>query len=363
MSTVSPPRPILKRPPPPLDAPLLSATFKVEFSPHVHFPPSPALVTAILSPKPVLDEHDGAQIILQTSKFPADVPTATFDFGSSDSDSDDSANRTKSQSRPSIRFTKVPNSPIPRARSQQEIDKALSFLPCPLSPFPRSPKLKITRPSFLKSRTSPVEKNKTASLFNRRSQKSSTSRPPALVVPGLSPSSAPRFVPPGLWPHAPLSPVPESPMVTVECPSSDEASDVTTSTLRSAFWRSISVQKGSDDDDDDNDNDDNDERSPDSLTFVPPGLASPPPASPYPIFMFGTRADRTLWSPRLPRKAAAPGVVPDELSLSSPAIFSPGTMACAAENFELMMSPAPNDPVASFSSFGAALEYLEARRD
>ena len=361
MSTISSPRPILKslstvlkRPPPLNQTDLLSATLKVEFSPgftspHVHFPPSPVLSTIIAVDKNGNHSTDGSQYIVHTTKLRADVPTATFDYSitsssDSSSDSDDSNSEIKSK-RPSIRFAKIPNSPIPRARSQQEIDKALSFLPH--SPFPRSPKLKnvtIPRPSFFKSKKElNAKRSSTLAPSSPRGNQGRKSKPTALEVRG---SYGLRFAPPGLMPHTALSPVPESPAVIVDCPSSDEATDSTTSTLRSAFWRSVSVHQSSGDES---------ESSSDSLTLLSPSLpsSSPPPASPYPIFMFGRRTDGTLWSPGLPRKSL-------KGSLEEPSVFSPATIAFTEKTFESMMSPAPKDKISSFPSFAAAMEYLGA---
>jgi hypothetical protein len=366
MSTISSPRPILKslssvpkRPPPLNQGDLFSATLKVEFSPgftspHVHFPPSPALSTIIAVDKKgyhstVSPKVDGSQYIVHTTKLRADVPTATFDYSitsssDSSSDSDDSNSEIKSK-RPSIRFAKIPNSPIPRARSQQEIDKALSFLPH--SPFPRSPKLKnvtIPRPSFLKTKKElNAQRSSTLPPPSPRGKQGRKGKPTALKVRAFD---GLRFAPPGLMPHTSLSPVPESPFtpaVIVDGPSSDEATDSTTSTLRSAFWRSVSVHQSSGDES---------ESSSDALTLLSPSLpsSSPPPASPYPIFMFGRRTDGTLWSPGLPRKSLK----------GLPSVFSPATIAFTEKTFESMMSPAPKDNISSFSSFAAALEYLGA---
>jgi hypothetical protein len=378
MSFISSPPPSIlkhnsKRPPPLMQddfQPLLSATFKLEFSPrvpspHVHFPPTPVLSTTITASIKGYDVHTA-----QISKSPADVPTPTFDHSyssmtsSSDASSSDSDDGTTDINSPSVRFAKVPNSPIPRARSQQEIDKALSFLPYPLSP-----RFKIPRPSFFKSRrhsnassplaAGPNEKSiKSAKprATKRRSQKP-TPRLPALIVTGTTPYDGPRFVPPGLWPQTALSPVPESPALTLECPSSDEASDTTTSTLRSAFWRAVSVQQSSEEERETARGSQNSLASSAALLSPPalsPALLSPPPASPYPIFLFGRRADGSLWSPGLPRRK------PRVSTPEEPAIFSPATTVAAAKSFELMISPAPNDNISSFSSFAAALEYLGA---
>jgi hypothetical protein len=434
MSTKFSPRPILKsarsstlKRPSPLNQddldPLLSATLQVQFSPaflspHVHFPPTPVLTSTITARSPKSGDRtafifspskekfgDAQYLIFQPSaKLPADVPPSPpsdFSFASnSDSSASDSDDYATTVITSKHRFIpKVPNSPIPHARSQQEIDKALSFLPYPLSPFPRSPKLKSappTRPSFFKSvfrrdsdskRSSPLAPQLSPSVGGGGVKSLQTTftkpkrspRPAALIVPATSPYNVPRFVPPGLWPHGTaLSPVvespPSTPAVTLECPSSDEASDATTSTLRSAFWRSVSVQQSGSEDNDDNEIARGSQDSlPTSVALVSPpvlspealltpsvpspDLLSPPPRSPYPIFMFGKK-DKGLWSPRLPRLKTKAGSLSEQVM--SPQAYSPATTALAAKTFESMTSPTPIDNTSSFPSIAAALEFLGA---
>jgi hypothetical protein len=390
--------PSAKRPPPlhPDDLePLLSASLRVQFSPallspHVRFPNTPPPKASpntarlpkgydhkasivILSPRadsmrtPIPEivypeQVEEVQYAFETTKFPADVPTATFDtskFSSSDSsasDSDDYAGY-KQPTQRSVRFSlPAPRSPIPRARTQEEIDRALSFLPYPGSPRP--PKTKVPR---LNTRLS---LRKGASALPSHGKLERNRRPTEL----LSDSDIPGFAPPGLMGPTKLSPVPEvpsTPSVTAECLSSaDESSDSTTSTtLNTAFWGSVTVQQNFSDEEGNASSQSDASASEDavrsSLHLVPPtmpspALLSPQPPSPYPLFLFG-RSRGTLWSPNFPH--GKPRASPSDF-VGSPFPYSPATTATAANTFHAMTSPVPNDPM--YASLLSALEHIEA---
>jgi hypothetical protein len=363
-------RSTFKRPPPlnedDFNQPFVTASITVQLSPgHLRSPrivisplpsansskysersaaisPSPrSWAEQLASPRPLSGNRDKKfDQVQRASKLPADVPTATFGsmfFANSDSsasDSDDSTAEANIKSkRRSVRIAKLPNSPIPRAHSQQEIEKALSFLPYPLSPNPR-PRINKAgiRPNAKRS-TRLVEDPSLAALTT----KTTTARL-KLTIPSTK-SAVPGIPHVKLHKKNLLSPVPElptSPVLASEISSGDYASDSTTSTLRSAFWRSISVQKGSSSSDESN-------GSFESL---------PVPQSPFPIFLFG-KSDASL-----PRKGS---MLPSpSADANMPFPFTPRTTTSAAKNFEMMLSPAPNDAIASFSSLGSALEYLGA---
>jgi hypothetical protein len=375
-----------KRPPPLNEDDLishLSPSITVQFSPGLRSPyivispslsahsskasersaalcPSPKVwAEQLASPRPATGKREKFED-LKRSKLPADVPTATFDnsvgsmFASTDSsasDSDDSTTEINSKfKRRSIRFAKIPNSPIPRARSQQEIEKALSFLPYPLSPYPRSPKPRTNnnsnnnKPGF--RRNSNIKHSRLADDEAPVLKQSTAPLRPKLIIPSKSPGLSnftnvpgiPRVLPPGLRRKDFLSPVaevPTSPFLVSECSSGDEASDATTSTLNTAFWRSMTVQRHLSSSDES-----------DSSTDSVPGSHSP-----YPIFLYG-KSDVSL-----ARKEPLPSPSADA---SSQFPFTPKRTASAARSFEMMLSPTPNDSIASFSSLAAALEYLGA---
>jgi hypothetical protein len=382
--------------PPPLNQddlePLLSASLKIQFSPammspHVKFPRTPP--PAAKSPSGVyspltsngrkgrsqnpssLGDNYVIQYAFETSKLPADVPTATFDgplplpskFSSSESnssswssDSDDSLSDPKPRRR-SVRFSlPTPQSPIPRARTQEEIDRALSFLPHPGSPFVRSPNPKLPR---IKTGLNGSGINQSRKVGHNPPKAKAVRRPAELLVPDMNDL---RFAPPGLMGRKKLTPVEESPLsspsVATEGASSDENTDSTTSTLSRAFWGSVTVQRSPSDEEPSS-------PSPQSMptdalqaclklvspTVPKPALLSPQPPS---AFMHGDSTTDRLWDPRVPRvrtRAASP------LDFSQ-FPYSPATTATAAQTFQTMTSPAPKDPV--FPTLASAAEVIES---
>jgi hypothetical protein len=384
----------LKRPPPlnPDDLePLLSASLKVQFSPallspHVHFPRTPpptspfanrtskgldrkspiVTITAYSNndddkSKLKVVECEQVQYAVETTKLPADVPTATFDhskFSSSDSSASDSDDYTAVKPRQrSVRFSiPAPISPIPRARTKEEIDRAMSFLPHPLSPYAGSPRMNSKAGSHPKTKNS--------------------HRPMELFVPKPGHLDVPQFDPPGLAGLAKLSPVEESPRtpaVTIECPSGDEASDSTVSTLNNAFWGSVSVESSPVEEN----------KALNSLSDSPlprvlrdslmdslkgslkvnhpampaPALLSPQVSSPYPLFLFG-RNDATFWTPEVPRVKSR---MRHSNRMDGQSPFSPATTAIIASAFNSMTSPAPNDP--AFPTIATTLEAMDMDTD
>jgi len=379
--------------PPPLNQddlePLLSATLKVQFSPamlspHVKFPRTPPPVakspSGVYSPltsngrkgrsktPSSLGDNYAIQYAFETSKLPADVPTATFDrplpskFSSSEStsswssDSDDSLSDSKSRQR-SVRFSlPTPHSPIPGARTQEEIDRALSFLPHPGSPFVRSPNPKLSR---IKTALNGSGNDHSKKVGHNPPKPKAVRRPAELVVPDMNDL---RFAPPGLIGRRKLTPVEESPMSTpsavAECASSDDNTDSTTSTLSRAFWGSVTVQHSPSDEDPGS-------PSPQSMptdamqvslkllspTVPKPALLSPRPPS---AFMHAQTTDH-LWDPRVPRVRTR-AMSPLDFSQFP---YSPATTAAAAQTFHTMTSPAPKDPV--FPTLASAVEVIESQ--
>lgn len=376
--------------PPPLNQddlePLLSASLKIQFSPamlspNVKFPrtpppaakSSPGVHSPLTSngrkgrsknPSSLGDNSYVIQYAFETSKLPADVPTATFDrplaskFSSSDatssswsSDSDDSLSDLKPRRR-SVRFSlPAPNSPIPRARTQEEIYRALSFLPHPGSPLVRSPNPKLPR---IKTELSGSRKV----AHNQPPRNKAIRRPADLLVPDMNDL---RFAPPGLIGRRKLTPVEESPLstpsVAADCTSSDDNTDSTTSTLSRAFWGSVSVHQSPSDEEPGS-------PSPQSMptdalqtslkllspTVPKPALLSPRPSS---AFMSAPTTDR-LWDPRVPRVRTRDASPLDFSQFP----YSPATTALAAQTFHTMTSPAPKDPV--FPTLASAAEVIES---
>ena len=382
-----------KRPPPlnPDDLePLLSASLTVQFSPalispHVKFPrtPPPAKSPFVVH-SPItshgrkgrsknqsnLGDSQMIQYAFETSKLPADVPTATFDgplpskFSSSESsswsssDSDDSFSDAKPRQR-SVRFSlPAPNSPIPRARTQEEIDRALSFLPHPGSPFMRSPNFKVPR---IKTGFGGNGNDVSKKAPHHPPKTRPIRRPAELLVPDMNDL---RFVPPGLIGRKKLTPVEESPSpppsVTVEGASSDDNTDSTTSTLSRAFWGSVSVEHSPIDEEPSS-------PSPQSMptdafqaslkllspTVPKPALLSPQLPSMYQGVLHSNASDnfRDFRTPSVRTRATSP------LDFSQ-FPFSPATTASAAQTFYTMTSPAPNDR--ALPTLASAAEMIES---
>jgi hypothetical protein len=436
-SRVNPPRPILKsstksprnflRQPSPLamldddDEPIFSASKKgfasldesifspskkdsttaclspAPLSAHVHFPATPGMAATFaahspntydrapisVAPNPCelpsrgdrvynledIFSPNKAQFGFEKAKYPTDVTfhdSITSILESSESsDESDSYVYTKPKSG-SVKFAlHAPPSPIPRAQSKEEIEKALSFLPYPLSPYPRSSGKENNAKKTLSpekgevrrevkranSLAVPSPQGRTVTPARPAQSKRVQRRPAELNL--LEP---PLMRPPGLGPT--LSSVPESPRsaeMSLDVPSSVTGSggeSEGSSELSAAFWLAVTVEEASDDEG----------------------------AGPTSPFVFG-RKDGSLWSPGLPRKSRASSTdmmisrsifspaaetFGDNLaSVTSPApndpiaTFTSFTTALNVEkHFASITSPAPNDPVATFSSFSAALAYL-----
>jgi hypothetical protein len=368
-------------------------------SAHVHFPGTPSLTATFTTHSP--NSYDRAPICVapnpcelpprgdrvyeplenifspkkskfrsKKAKYPSDVTihdsiTSILESSGS-SDESDNYVYTKPKSAMSVKFAlHAPPSPIPRAQSKEEIEKALTFLPYPLSPYPRS----LGKENNAKKALSP-EKGEVRREVKRANSLAVPSPEGRTVTPvrpvqtkkilrrpaELNLSEPSLMRPPGLWPV--LSSVPESPAstgITLDVPSSVTGSDghgEGSSELSAAFWLSVTV-----------------EETPEEVVPVSP-------------FLFG-RSDGSLWSPGLPRKSRAsstdmmisrsifsPGVETFDdrnklASITSPApvdpiaTFASFTTALNVEkHLASVTSPAPNDPIATFTSFSAALTYL-----
>jgi len=258
----------------------------------------------------------------------------TFVLDSDSESSDDSDHYVKPKSALSVKFAlHAPPSPIPRVQSKADIEKALAFLPCPLSPYPRLGKDK--KPSQQGKENSPKralrrEAKHAASLAAPAPQGRTVAPRRVLRRPAELNLAAPLMGPPGLGPA--LSSVPESPVgVPLDVTASITASPSEgSSELSAAFWRAVTVEDAP---------------------------SSPGPASP---FLFG-RKDGSLWSPGLPRRARASST---DLLLRSifsprPQLVAPAPLAApaldVATHFAGLTSPAPCDPIAGFASFTTAL--------
>jgi len=369
----------------------------VPVSAHVHFPATPSIAVTFTTHSPNSYDRSSIQVApnpcelpprgdrvydaldyifspkkaqrgSKKAKYPSDVTcheSITSILESSESsDESDSEERPKSMS---VKFAlHAPPSPIPRRQSKEETERALAFLPYPLSPYPRSPgKENKTKASLsaekgqvrrevkrANSLAVPSPQGRTVTPARPAQSKRVLRRPAELNL-----SEPPLMRPPGLGPV--LSSVPESPPASVGI-SLDVPSDITasggksegSSELSAAFWLSVSV-----------------EEAPEEEEVVSP-------------FLFG-RKDGSLWSPGVPRKSRASATdamisrsifspaaetFGDEkvlASVTSPAPHDPiaafasfTTMLNVEKHFASITSPAPNDPIAMFSSFSAALAYL-----
>lgn len=340
-------------------------------SAHVHFPATPAMAATFATHSPNTYDRtpirvapnscelpprgdrvyeplenifspNKAKFAFRKAKYPSDITfqesIASILESSESSDESDGCVYTKPKSSSmSVKFAlHAPPSPIPRAQSKQEIEKALTFLPYPLSPYPRSSdkeegdnakKVVSAEKSEMRrevkranSLVVPSPEGRTVTPGRPAQSKRVLRRPAELNL-----SEAPLMLPPGLGQV--LSSVPESPAVSADI-SLDVPSSVTgsggnsegSSELSAAFWLSVSVEEAPEEE----------------------GLVSP--------MLFG-RKDGSLWSPGLPRKSRASSDMMPSRFLFSPAA---GTFDDAS-NFASITSPAPNDPIAKFTSFTAAL--------
>jgi len=232
-----------------------------------------------------------------------------------------------------VRFAlQLPTSPIPGKRSKFDLEKALSFLPYPGSPYlrsspsfdPRSPSTdKDTSKGFGVIREAPARLGSNALTVPKAGAGGGRRRPAQLKLDTVAVPSSVRFAPPGL----PVSPSPPRSINSILDESdsgSDSESDSENRSLRAAFWRSVTLEKGSS-----------------STSSVGSGgevdaqaLVSPAMASPFPVFLY-----KNIKSPALPRKSRA-----------SAGDFMGNGMV----GLEGLTSPAPKDPMAAFTSFGAA---------
>lgn len=359
-------------------------------SAHVHFPATPAMAATFVTHSP--KSYDRTSIRVQPNpckipargdkvyqledifspkksgfkkaKYPTDVTfhdSITSILESSESsDESDSHVYMKPKSSASVKFAlHAPPSPIPRAQSKEEIEKALTFLPYPLSPYPGkennakktlSPEKGLVRRDVKQANTLAVPSPKGRTVTPARPQSKRVIRRPT----ELNLEEPPLMRPPGLWPV--LSSVPESPVdICLDVPSSVSAGggeSEGSSELSAAFWLSVTVEGPEDEE-----------------------------VGPASTFVFGRKdGGLQLWSPGLPRKSrasstdmmtrsifspAAETFNDSSLAITSPAphdpiaSFSSFTTALNVEkHFASITSPAPNDPTATFSSFSTALKYL-----
>jgi len=258
-----------------------------------------------------------------------------------------------------VRFAvQAPVSPLPGKRSKFDLEKALSFLPYPVSPYPRSPSFDPRSPSTDKEnmmkpkgfgvnrdarvprRAAPAPIKTGNTLAVPKATTATRRRPAQLNLDNITPIAAPtvRFAPPGL----PVSPVATPSINSVldsdaEDSGSESESDGEGRSLRAAFWRSVQLEKTS---------------AASSAQSSAPGsveaqaLVSPALASPFPVFLY-----KNLKSPALPRKSRANAGDFMGASVGFGSCMSPTTLG---KNLQGLTSPAVNDPKAAFTSFAAA---------
>ncbi|KAF9461933.1 hypothetical protein BDZ94DRAFT_1262540 [Collybia nuda] len=355
-------RSILKRPEPlplsPNPFPF-STTFSVVLSsakpsPHVHFPPSPAMAATFTAHS--ANTYDRGPIIVSPSSL--DVPSwgnrirspcaPTFklsdppkrtpgaaktprDYNLAVPTVEDPRSPKPYRPRAGIKFDEL-SFRVPReARAQEGLARALTIYP--RSPYPSAP---IT-PTEDKENDSDTEvRGRTLGRWPNRSSRGSRRRSPPSRARSLEVKQKRRQ---NIGPHVSspllqhfLSPVQESPHTTrTTNPGVDSVSSESTR-LSQAFWQSVSLHEGGD-----------------SLSFAFP--VSPIDhhgflASPVSI-LFGNK-DGSLWSPGPQRKEHSRLTSNVEVSMLSPA-------QKRAFSKSMVASPSPNDPFSAFPSFSVAL--------
>jgi len=274
------------------------------------------------------------------------------------SDSEESDSVSEMVKTRSVKFAvQPPVSPIPGKRSKFDLEKALSFLPYPVSPYPRSPSFDPRSPStdkenlmkpkgFGVNRDTWVpavrrgEPEKTGNTLAVPKASSATRRRPAqLNLDEIAPPPMVRFAPPGL-PVSPVAPPSINSVLDSDSDSdSGSDSDGEGRSLRAAFWRSVKLEKNG--------------SAASSLKSSPTGsveaqsLVSPALASPFPVFLY-----KNLKSPALPRKSRAnAGDFMGSSMVGFGSCMSPTTLN---KNLQGLTSPAVKDPQAGFTSFAAA---------
>ncbi|KAF9449992.1 hypothetical protein P691DRAFT_666310 [Macrolepiota fuliginosa MF-IS2] len=354
----STPRSILKRPTPlPLSpSPFpFSAKFSAYISPsvkspHVHFPPSPRLISTFTTHSP--NTYDRAPI--SVSPNPLALPawgdrvySPTLDgFKLADPPKQDPfvflriesprltdfedprsppPNPRARKSGNNIRFADLPNTP---ARDPTELGKALMRYPrspypsAPLSPVDFDPEVTegfALREKATSRRTLSLDEKK--SKRQRRTQSNSWTTPFTQIP---SPLGRPN-----------LSPVIEQ-----------RAGTRPSAQLNQAFWQSMSLHsafasaKGALTARQPSTTSLSSSLFPDAESDVVPGSLRPEDTDAQPQFLFATR-DGVLWSPGLP-KGGRPGTT--------------SSTSLSAISRSLVASPSPNDPTAAFPSFSAVFD-------
>lgn len=322
------------------------------YSPHVHFPSTPTLVStqpthsaAIYDRAPILVSPNLLEIpewgtriyspslgTFRISKLSSpDVPSDPPFSSSEESDSPKSS-----------KDADVQNS-VRTSTSSPTVDEIRSFLPYPRSPLPRT----LSSPLKDAENSGPVQKTKKSTSRNAharrgkpRSYKNGTRRKlkglDLLHVPVANHfgQKAPSTILQQL--DSILSPVQES----VSPPSNSDSSSSgsggrPSSRLRRAFWQSVSIQEHVD--------------ATSSLEY-PDTLLSP-----VPHFTFG-RCDGVLWSPGLPRKSREETDTEHQSSVSpSGDTFSSVDNPQSTPKIDVT-SPSPNDPLSNMPSFSTVLE-------
>lgn len=344
-------RSILKRPSPlplsPNPFPF-AASFSVvprsaKHSPHVHFPASPAMVATFTAFSP--NTYDRGPIMISpTSKDASSWANRVFS-PSVDAFklSDPPTSKRKTERNLTIPVTEDPRSPkpyvseatvrfeelssqVPRgSRGMDALGKAISSYP--RSPYPSAPVSPAVEPEENSQEVDNSGRTSGRWPKNNGSDKrlSSLTRAKSLHIDSkrrigshLVSPSAQQF----------LSPVQESPRVTITKPPPLDLTEDASTRLSHAFW--------------------------DSVTLDPKDMLSPSVGnheavtSPTPPILFGRR-DGTLWSPGLPKKKAR---ADKDISQS---LLSPTPVPKARLRKSVVASPSPNDPFAAFPSFSIAL--------
>jgi hypothetical protein len=360
-------RSILKRPAPlplspnpfPFAASFSVVLSSAKLSPHVHFPPSPAMAATFSAHS--ANTYDRGPIVISPSSLDmpswgnrvhspsakafklADPPKRTPGATKIPREHnlavplvEDPRSPKPYQPRAGIKFEEL-TLKVPRgARAKEELSRALTTYP--RSPYPSAP---IT-PTEDKENDSDTEtRGRTLSRWPNRSSRSDKHSPVprarSLEVKHKRRQNIGSHVSSPLTQHF-LSPVQESPRVTVTKPTAlnlsvDSASPQSTR-LSQAFWQSVSLHEDGN-----------------SLSSSGYPVSAVDPldslASPAPPIMFGNK-DGSLWSPGLPRKELSRVTAEMEMSMLSPA-------QRIAFSKSMVASPSPNDPFAAFPSFSVAL--------
>jgi len=350
LKNASAPKSIMKRPESlPLSPNPFPVSYSVNFSisttpksPHVRFPKSPNLVAVFSAHSP--NTYDRAAIVV--SPNPLAIPAwgdrvfspSTGSFKSSRATKAASLNRPISSvtfkdgdviATPDKALLAPPQPSTTRAgaRFRENLANARNILPRDtlggaLVKFPRSP-----YPSAPLSPATKMELGSGEGVVQRRSSihgAPTAPRPASLNVPRVATPTVPSLTVTTVEVNSSLSPVAESPFVSV----SPETR------LSNAFWSSLTLEQPKSILLNKNEN----------VRNAEPDV----PISAEPQFTFGTR-DGTLWSPGLPRRQTIADL-----------LMSPGARNAFGPGSKELLSPTPNDPFASFPSFAAVLSLGES---